>query len=95
LTGGVYLLIMTFTFIKPTEALVRVPSHEHCHPIPLAHGPVGQVEACTCGAVRLSVGPLTLRFEAASFLALVDLLEQARERLLCGGARPLNPGQAA
>ena len=74
---------------------MRVPSHDHCHPIPLAHGPVGQVEACTCGAVRLSVGPLTLRFEVASFLALVDLLEHARERLLCGSARPLNPGQAA
>ena len=88
-------MIMTFTFIKSTEALVRSPSHDHCHPIPLAHGPVGQVEACTCGAVRLSVGPLTLRFEVASFLALDDLLEHARERLLCGSARPLNPGQAA
>jgi hypothetical protein len=74
---------------------MRVPSHDHCHPIPLAHGPVGQVEACTCGAVRLSVGPVTLRFEVASFLALVGLLERARERLLCGSARPLNPGQAA
>ncbi|MCK6520072.1 hypothetical protein L6R49_01415 [Myxococcota bacterium] len=74
---------------------MRVPSHDHCHPIPLAQGPVGLVEACTCGAVRLSVGPVTLRFEATSFLALVDLMERARERLLCGGVRPLTPGQVA
>jgi len=57
----------------------------------LATGRIGQVALCReCAALHLSVQCLTLRMDPAAFMELVDLLVQARSRLLAasGAAAP-------
>ncbi|MFZ5476507.1 MAG: hypothetical protein ACOZNI_06980 [Myxococcota bacterium] len=47
----------------------------------LARGPLGSVEACSCGAVHLCLGPFSLRLDPPAFLSLCDLVDRARARL--------------
>lgn len=65
----------------------------HSHDLrTLVHrGPV-RVEACSCGAVHLHVGPFTLRMETEGFLSLVDSLVMARQQMIASvvaGHRPM------
>jgi hypothetical protein len=65
----------------------------HVHdPVRLSeHGPV-RIDHCGCGAVHLHVGPMTLRLEVASFLALAEAVVHARHQLTVHwrrGGRPL------
>jgi len=49
----------------------------------LAAARIGQVALCReCAALHLSVQCLTLRMDPAAFMELVDLMVQARNRLL-------------
>ncbi len=53
----------------------------------LASSPVGHVTVCPdCGVVHLSLNCLSVRLEVDAFVALVEMLSQAQQRL--GGAHP-------
>lgn len=58
-------------------------SNQGCPLHRLASGRIGQVALCPdCAAVHLSVQCLTLRMDPAAFMELVELMVQARARLL-------------
>lgn len=55
----------------------------------LAAARIGNVALCReCAALHLSVQCLTLRMDPAAFMELVDLLVQARNRLLQASCAP-------
>jgi len=74
------------------------PSHgagDGCPLHRLAAARIGQVALCReCAALHLSVQCLTLRMDPAAFLELVDLLVQARARLVAHGAAAEAPAEA-
>lgn len=48
-----------------------------CHRRLLAQSPQARVEACSCGLIHVSAGPITLRLEAAACEALTTVLARA------------------
>jgi hypothetical protein len=51
-----------------------------------------RAQICACGTVHFSIGPMTLRFSAASFERLFRLVTQIRGRM---AARGLLPAESA
>ncbi len=47
----------------------------------LARSPIGAVERCSCGALHLSIGALSLRLDAAVLRAIVVMSHEALGRL--------------
>lgn len=52
-----------------------------------------RAQICDCGTVHLSIGPMTLRFSAASFERLFKMVCGVRERLEARGLLPKNEAQ--
>jgi hypothetical protein len=47
----------------------------------LARSPIGAVERCTCGAIHLSIGALSLRLDPAVLRAIVIMASEALKEL--------------
>jgi|GEM_PF-1476735 len=47
-----------------------------------------RAQICACGTVHFSIGPLTLRFSAASFERLFRMVAEVRSRLEARGLLP-------
>lgn len=57
-------------------------SHEDCRHELLASSEIGQVAVCqNCGQVHLNLQYITLRFEAAGFRALANMVSQAQHQI--------------
>ncbi len=60
----------------------RLPTSSSCQHAVLARSPVGHVTVCPdCGVVHLSLNCLSVRLEEDAFVALAEMLAQARQRL--------------
>lgn len=58
------------------------PTSSSCQHALLARSPVGHVSVCPdCGVVHLSMDCVSVRLEVNAFLALAEMLSQARKRL--------------
>jgi len=54
----------------------------------LARSPIGSIERCSCGAIHLSVGALSLRVDRAVLAAIVVMGREALGRLDRDRTRP-------
>ncbi|MCB9536607.1 MAG: hypothetical protein H6704_10155 [Myxococcales bacterium] len=55
----------------------------------LAVGDGARVDACGCGGVKVTVGPMSAHFSASSFLELARVVTLAARRLTADGTRDL------
>ena len=58
-----------------------------CHRTPLAAGDFAMVELCTCGAVHVTVGAVTLRLVPAAVGELAEVIGEAARELALRDAR--------
>jgi hypothetical protein len=79
--AGFLILIFNFKFIGQGDRRMR---SNRCERAVVAEGPGARIERCNCGAVHLSLGPVTVRLDPESFESFAVTVAYASARM----ARP-------
>ena len=62
--------------------MAYTPPSSPCQHALLARSPIGHVADCPdCGVVHLSLDCVSVRLEAGAFLAMAEMVSEARQRL--------------